>query len=816
MTDIATTQAPETTAKLQIKIGGMQCSFCVESIRKAYSGTDGVVDVGVSLSHEEALVQYDPEKVNPTELHKTLEAIGYTVRDPNKVRTFEEEKAELRGHRNRLLVAAGISLAALGVMSAMWLGIQNPSFKWVMLGLTLTTIFGVGWPILKMAWGSLRRGILNQHNLMEFAAFGGLAGGAIGFFHQPWPMADFMGAAILVTTYHILSGYVSIMVRTKSSQAIKKLMDLQPPTARVVRDGREEELPIEDVRVDDLVRIRPGEGIPVDGLVMEGSSAVDQSLVTGESIPIERAVGDEVIGGSLNQTGSLLVRVIKVGEESFLQQVARSIQEARALKPGIMQLVEHVLKVFVPGVLIAASSAFVFWTLGVWAVTGEANLERAVFASLAALVLGYPCALGMATPLAMIRGAGIAARKGILMRSGEAFQVFKDVRRVVLDKTGTITKGKPQVVDVVAAGNYEQDQVLALAAAAESPSEHPLARAVVERSEDLVLPEAQDFQAIPGRGLRATIEDRVVLVGSPRFLSEEGVDLATVQTRLEAMEKQGRTVVAVAEEGRLAGLIAIADTLKEDAAEAVARMKEVGMEPVMITGDNWRTAEAVADQVGITEVMAEVLPDQKAEQVRKLQGQGYRVAMVVDGINDAHALMQAEVGIAIGAGTDIAIESADIVLVSDRLSAVVDAFHIGKISFRKTVQNVILAFSFNGIGVPLATTGLVHPVFAMIAMAASVTAVLANSFGGRLLPKVRERLAGEERAAIQEVTFKIPSIHCEGCVDSIRETLTRIDGVEGVEAKLDQKVVMVTYRNNGTELEGDLRKELTEAGYVMD
>ena len=735
MTTETRTQSGEAPSKLQVKIGGMQCSFCVESINKAYSRMDGVLDVGVSLSHEEALVQYDPEKVSPARLEDTLRSMGYTVRDPNKVRTFEEEEAEIRHHRNRLIVAGGVMLVSLGFMSAMWAGVQQPFFKWVMLGLTLGMMFGVGWPIMKMAWASLRRGILNQHVLMEFAAFGGLAGGAIGFFTQPWPMADFMGAAIFVTAYHILSGYVSMVVRTRSSQAIKKLMDLQPATARIVRNGIETEVPIEDVRSGDLVRVRPGEGIPVDGAVVEGLSGVDQSLVTGEPIPVEKGVDDEVIGGSLNQTGTLVIKVTKVGEESFLQQVARSIQEARALKPGIMQLVERVLHWFVPGVLVAAAAALVVWTLGAWLVTGEPDFERAIFATLAALVMGYPCALGMATPLAMIRGAGMAAQKGILMRSGEAFQVFKDVKKVVLDKTGTITRGKPQVVEVVAADGYQEDRVLALAAAAESASEHPLARAIVERALDVTtLVETQEFQAIPGRGITATIDGQPALVGSPRFLEEEGIDLSPVQARLETLQQLGSTVVVVAEAGSLAGLVAIADTLKEDATEAIARMKSTGLEPVMITGDNWRTANAVAEQVGITEVMAEVLPGDKAEQVRNLQRAGHRTVMVGDGINDAPALMQADVGIAIGAGTDIAIESADIVLLGDRLGGVVDSYHIGKNSFRKTVQNVTLAFAFNGIGVPLAVTGLVHPVYAMIAMAASVTAVLLNSFGGKLLP----------------------------------------------------------------------------------
>ncbi|MEE8305440.1 MAG: cation-translocating P-type ATPase, partial [Candidatus Tectomicrobia bacterium] len=685
----------------------MQCSFCVESIRKAYSRMDGVREAAVSLSHEEALIQYDPEKVTPTELRDTLRSLGYTARDPNKLRTFEEENAEIRQHLSQLLLATGFMLVSLGFMSAMWLGVQQPWFKWVMLSLALGMVFGVGWPILKMAWASLRRGILNQHVLMEFGAFGGLAGGLVGFFTQPWPMADFMGAAVFITAYHILSAYVSILVRMRSSQAIKKLMDLQPATARVVRDGREEELPVEEVRPGDLVRIRPGEGIPVDGVVVEGLSGVDQSLVTGESIPVEKTVGEEVIGGSLNQTGTLLVKVTKVGEESFLQQVARSIQEARALKPGILQLVEHVLLWFVPGVLIAAGTAFLIWTLGAWLAVGEPYFGRAIFATLAVFVMGYPCALGMATPLAMIRGGGMAAQKGILMRSGEAFQVFKDVRKVVLDKTGTLTRGRPHVVETVPAGSFQKEDVLALAAAAESRSEHPLARAVVEAAEETGFPETQDFQAIPGRGIRATVEGKKVVVGSPRFLSEEGIELAQVQERLEVMEKRGRTVVAVAEGGGLVGLIGIADTLKEDAAEAVALMKDAGLEPVMITGDNWRTARAIAAQVGISEVMAEVLPDQKAEKVRESQRQGYRVAMVGDGINDAPALMQADVGIAIGAGTDIAIESADIVLVGENLGGVVDSYYIAKSSYRKTVQNVSLAFAFNGIGVPAAVTGLV-------------------------------------------------------------------------------------------------------------
>ncbi len=732
-------KSAERIDKLQLKIGGMQCSFCVSSINKALMQMDGVKDASVSLAHEEVLIQYDPGRVAPTRLRDTLRSLGYTVRDPRKVRSFEEEEAELRFYRNQLLVAGGVMLVSLGFMTAMWLGVRQPWFKWVMLTLSPGMVFGVGRPILKMAWASLKRGILNQHVLMEFGAFGGLIGGAVGFFVQPWPMADFMEAAVFITAYHILSGYVSLRVRTRSSQAIRKLMDLQPATARVIRAGQEREIPVEQVRVGERVRIRPGEGIPVDGEITEGVSAVDQSLVTGESIPVDKVVGDTVIGGSLNQTGTLLVRTTKVGEESFLQQITRSIEAARALKPGIMQLVDQVLRYFVPGVLIAAGVAFLVWTLGAWLITGTPDFSRAVFATLAVLVMGYPCALGMAAPLAMIRGGGMAAQKGILMRSGEAFQVFKDVKKVVLDKTGTLTLGKPTVAEVVATGGDSQDRILALAAVVEAASEHPLAQAIVGCAKALKLERTSvtDFQAIVGRGVRATVNGVAVRIESPRFLSSENLDVAAIRDPIARLEQQGYTVVAVSADDQVIGLVAVSDTLKEDAREAIDRMKAAGLEPVMITGDNRRTAQAVADQVGIEIVMAEVPPEEKAHQVRQLQQQGFRVAMVGDGINDAPALMQADVGIAIGAGTDIAIESADIVLIGDRLGGVVDAYYIGKSSFRKTVQNVTLAFAFNGVGVPLAIAGLVHPVTAMVAMAASVTTVLLNSFAGRLFPGAR-------------------------------------------------------------------------------
>lgn len=747
----ARTNAPDAfiqsggAAKLQLKIGGMACSFCVASISKALGRMDGVCDVNVNLAHEETLIRYEPAIVTPTRLKETLRDLGYTVRDAGQVRSFVEEEAELRGQRDNLLTAAGFTAVALGAMSLMWLELLPPegvaALYWLMPILALSTVFGPGWHILTMAWASLRRGILNQHVLLEFGAFAGLAGGFLGYVLPAFPLPDFLGVAVFVTTYHILSGYVSLLVRTRASQAVCKLLALVPATARVVRDGREAEVPIEDVRPGDFVRVRPGESIPVDGEVAEGASSVDESLVTGESIPEEKMPGAAVIGGSINQYGTLLVRVTKVGDDSFLSQVARQVEEARALKPGILVLVDRVLQVFVPAVLLFAAGALLAWTLGAWAVTGTADWTRAIFAALAVLVMGYPCALGMATPLAMIRGGGMAAERGVLMRSAEGFQALKDVRWVVLDKTGTITRGKPAVIEIVALGGHDGRDALRLAASAEAASEHPLARAVVAAAQahGLQLPKAEHFQAAPGRGITATVEAHRVAVGSPSFVASEGVDMAAASDRIESLQEAGNTVIALAADGELRALFAIADEIKPDAKEAITRLREAGLKPMMLTGDNRRTARAVAAAVGIDDYRAEVLPQGKVDVVRELQRQGHRVAMVGDGINDAPALMQADVGIAIGAGTDIAIESADVVLVGERLGAVGDAYHIGKASYRKTVQNLLLAFAFNGIGIPLAATGLVHPVWAMIAMAASVSAVLANSFAGRLLPKLRPR-----------------------------------------------------------------------------
>ena len=535
----------------------------------------------------------------------------------------------------------------------------------------------------------------------------------------------------MVLTYHIFSEWLSLIVKTRSSQAVKKLLDLEPDVAHVVRDGQEQEVPLEQVRVGDLVRIRPGARVPVDGQVESGESDVDESLVSGEPLPVQKQPGDRVVSGALNGHGTLLVCVSVVGEETFLRQVVRSVEDARALKPGLLHLVDRVLRVYTPLVLFTAAGATLFWLLGPLVLGSPPDLQRAVFAGLSVLVMGYPCAVGISAPLSIVRGAGEAAERGVLMRTGEAFQALRRVSCVVFDKTGTLTEGRPALRQVVTVTDSEPG-LLALAAAVEVFSEHPLARAVVEEAfkRGIALPEVQGFEAVPGQGVTARLGEARLIAGSPAFLATEAVDLATYGERIDELEANGLTVIGVARDGVLLGLLALGDALRPDAQETVRHLHALGIRTSLVTGDNEQAARHFARAAGIDEVHARILPAEKAALIRQLQKRA-RVAMVGDGINDAPALMQAEVGIAFGSGADIAIESADVIILNQRLGAVLDAHAVSRHSYRKIVQNVSLAFLFNGIGIPAAATGLIYPVWGMVAMAASVTIIFINSLWGR-------------------------------------------------------------------------------------
>lgn len=769
--------------RIRAHIGGLHCSLCTGTIERALGKRPGVDKVAVSLTHEQALIEFDPGVARAEDLLKILKDIGYTISDPRKVRSFEEEENALVHERGRFMAGLGMSIAAMGLagypvnsawfwlcvfsiaslvvfsyvvlrsfgfisalLGSLFLAISGAGIyalqlrgsfgsatPWIAGALALTLTFVVGGHILRMAFMALRRGILNQHVLVEFGAFAGIAGGALGLALQltDYPTTAFFSVAVMVLTYHIFSEWLSLIVKIRSSQAVKKLLDLEPDVALVVKDGQEREVPLEQIQVGDLVRIRPGARVPVDGKVQSGESDVDESLITGEPIPVEKQVGSKIISGSLNGHGTLLVRVAVRAEESFLRQVIRSVEDARALKPGLLHLVDRVLQVYTPIVLIVAAAATAFWIFFPMVMGGSPDLQRAMFAGLSVLVMGYPCAVGISAPLSIVRGAGEGAERGVLMRTGEAFQGLRRVQRVVFDKTGTLTEGRPAIREIIPVSANEEE-LLTVTAAVEASSEHPLARAIVEEAFNRgIRPfEVEKFEAVIGRGVRARFDGKKLIVGSPSFLVSEGVILSAQEKKIQDLEAMGLTVIAAARAGELLGAFGLGDALRTDAAHTIRRLHAMGIRTSLITGDNERAAHHFASLAGIKDVHARILPAEKAEIIRRLQ-KTERVAMVGDGINDAPALMQAEIGIAFGSGADIAIESADVIILNKRVGAVIDAYEISRYSYRKMLQNVFLAFTFNGIGIPAAATGLVYPIWGMVAMAASVTSIFINSLWSR-------------------------------------------------------------------------------------
>jgi len=773
--------------RLRAHIGGLHCSLCTGTIEKALGRRPGVDRVSVSLTHEQALVEYDPEVAEADALMRHLLDIGYELRDPRKVEPFEEQERRLvregarflvalaasfmavalvaatdgparivsavvyatllvfarvllepRGRAAQLAGTAGLALAGGALYALRLAGALGPWRAPLTAVLALAVFLGPARSFLGIAFQSLRRGILNQHVLVEVGALAGLAGGALGLAARipGYPTAAFFAVTVMILTYHRFSEWLALIVKTRSAQAVRRLLDLTPDTARRLTKEGEEAVPVEALAVGDRVRIRPGERIPADGVVVGGRSEVDESLLTGEPTPVEKEEGDDVIGAAINGSGALVVRVTALGEDSFLAHVVRSVEEARALKPGLLHLVDRILRIYTPAVLSLSLLALAGWLVVPWIAGGGPDVRRAVFAALSVLVMGYPCAIGISAPLSIVRGAGDAAEQGILMRTGEAFQALRLATHVVFDKTGTLTVGEPRVTDVAPAPGVGEERLFTLAAAAEKGSEHPLGEAIVRAAGErrIVAPEATDFRALTGRGVEAVVDESRVRVGSPEWLEDEGIRAGGGEgtgADLRRLREAGRTVVGAALDEALLGWIAIGDALREDAAEAVAGLVRRGLTPILLTGDHPRAAREVAEALGIETVWARVRPDEKAERVRELQADGASVAMVGDGINDAPALMQADTGIAMGSGTDIAIESADVVVLNDRLLSVARAWEISRTGYARMKRNVFLAFAFNGIGVPLAATGLVNPVWAMVAMAASVTLIFVHSLWGR-------------------------------------------------------------------------------------
>ena len=738
------------TETITLPIGGMTCASCAQHVARALKKVPGVLEANVNLATEKATVTYVPGLATLADFKKAVAEAGYEVRDvpEEKAGPAEEEEDEaerkMREARFRMRVAWGFTIPIiLWMFLEMFFGIYWPNETVYNLGiilLALPVLFWVGRKTYRSGLTAVRHGYANMDTLIALGTGVSLLTGPASFF---FPVANYAGVAAMIMAFHLTGRYVEETAKGRASQAIRKLLELGAKTARVIRDGREVEIPIEEVQVGDIMIVRPGEKIPTDGIVIEGESAVDESMATGESMPVNKRPGDEVIGATINQEGLLKVRATRVGKDTFLAQVIKLVEEAQGTKVPIQAFADKVTAVFVPVVITIAALTFLAWMvfpdtmyrlvqLGSflpWVNPNLSVLTLAIVSTVAVLVIACPCALGLATPTALMVGSGMGAEHGILIRSGEAIQTLKDVKAVIFDKTGTITKGKPEVTDIIATNGFTEAEVLHLAASVEKGSEHPLGRAIVERAqqEKLTLEEPQDFQALRGKGVIAKVHGVTVMVGSRRLMEEHGIDPTPLEAQMQALEEEAKTAMLVAIDGRLAGIIAVADTLKEDSVLAIQELHRMGLKTAMITGDNRRTAEAIARKVGIDYVLAEVLPDGKVAEVQKLQEQFGLVAFVGDGINDAPALTQANVGIAIGTGTDIAIEAADVTLVRGHLTGVVEAINLSRATFRKIKQNLFWAFFYNVSMIPLAIIGWMHPVLAEIAMATSSITVVTNA-----------------------------------------------------------------------------------------
>jgi len=741
----------ETDKEVTIPISGMTCAACAKAVERAVGKLQGVKSVSVNLATEKANIKYDPQTVRLSEIKQAISKAGYKPLEIENTQKVDEDKLrkekETRTLWTKFIVSAIFSVPLLYIAMAPmipWVTLPMPSwldpmhypllYALVELALVIPVIIA-GNKFYTVGFKAILRRNPNMDSLIAMGTTAAILYSLYSTYRiytGHFMAVDdlYFETAGVIITLILLGKSLEAVSKGRTSEAIKKLMGLAPKNATVIQDGKEIEIPIEEVEVGDIISVKPGEKIPVDGEVVEGSTSVDESMLTGESIPVEKRPGDKVIGASINKNGSIKFKATKVGSDTALAQIIKLVEDAQGSKAPIAQMADIVSGYFVPVVfVIAVVSALIWYFVG-------RDVVFSLTRFIAVLVIACPCALGLATPTAIMVGTGKGAEYGVLIKGGEALETTHKIKTIVFDKTGTITEGRPEVTDILVTDMVDRNELLQIAASAEKGSEHPLGEAIVRKAEEegLEMVALNQFQAIPGHGIEVELESKVIHLGNRKLMLEKGVDLTQLEKESDRLASEGKTPMYISIDGKLAGIIAVADVVKESSAKAIKKLHEMGIEVAMITGDNKRTAEAIAKQVGIDRVLAEVLPQDKANEVKKLQAEGKKVAMVGDGINDAPALAQADIGIAIGSGTDVAMESADIVLMRSDLMDVPTAIQLSKSTIRNIKQNLFWAFAYNAAGIPLAAGLLIpltghslSPIFAAAAMSLSSVSVLTNA-----------------------------------------------------------------------------------------
>ncbi len=819
----------EKKSQVTIPISGMTCASCVSRVEKALQSIDGVANASVNLTTEDAVVRFRSEKVQDEAIRNAIEKAGYSIPDiKDKSDRDARRDKDYADVKLRFIVSALLTIPiTVFEMGLMWENfplihsLSHQTWNYIFFVLTTPVLFWAGSRFFSGFWVVTKHFTADMNSLVAIGTSAAYFYSATAtFFPSVFAAAGetphvYYDTAAVIITLILLGRLLEARAKGRTSEAIKKLMGLQPKTARVIRSGNEQDIPISNVIVGDLIIVKPGEKIPVDGRVEHGYSSVDESMITGESIPVEKLTGDTIIGGTMNKSGSFTYTASKVGKDTVLSQIIKLVQDAQATKAPVQKLVDKVASVFVPIVIAIAVVSFFGWY---FTGTDDARLTVALLNFVAVLIIACPCALGLATPTAIMVGTGKGAEMGILIKNSEALEKAKAVQTVIFDKTGTITIGKPVVTDFLThSKNYTEEEILQLTASLENKSEHPLAGAVVqyaiEKNGELTEPE--QFDSYAGLGVTGTVDNKRIVIGNKSFLTSRSIDTTDMESIVSKLESEGKTVVYSAINGSVAAAIGIADVIKENSGDAVRQLHQMGIEVIMITGDTETTAQAIARQVGIDYFQAGVMPDQKASIVREYQDKGKTVAMVGDGINDAPALAQADLGIAIGSGADIATEASDITLMKGDLQGVVNAIAISRRTFKTIKQNLFWAFVYNTTGIPLAALGLLNPMFAAFAMAMSSVSVVTNSLRlKRFSPvKIQNSKRNKEVNMNQQTTINVDGMSCGHCEMAIVKTLQTIPGIIDVKASHENNNVVIVHDN---ELDTKtVKQKVEEAGYQV-